>query len=85
MSLFADNIMLYRPVRNATDYPILQSDNDKISIWTESNFCSLMPIGANTWLYNSRIQYSCSPSDSLPALSVNGVALKVDKYKHLGI
>ena len=37
MSLFADNIMLYRPVRNATDYPILQSDNDKISIWTESN------------------------------------------------
>ena len=44
-----------------------------------------MPIGANSWLYNSRIQHSCSPSDSLPALSVNGVALKVDKYKHLCI
>jgi len=26
-SLFADDIMLYRPVCNATDYPILQSDN----------------------------------------------------------
>ena len=34
----------------------------------------------------SRKQYSCSYSDSLPALSVNGVALeKVDNYKHLGI
>jgi len=51
MSLLADNIMLHRPVRNATDYPILQSDNDKISVWTESNICSSMPIGANTWSF----------------------------------
>ena len=85
MSLFADDIMLYRPVRNATDYAILQSDIDKISVWTESNYlqfnaqkCKYMTI--------SRKQYSCSYSDSLPALSVNGVALeKVDNYKHLGI
>ena len=38
MSLFADDIMLYRPVRNATDYVILQSDIDKVSVWTESNY-----------------------------------------------
>ena len=33
------------------DFPILQSDNDKISVWTESNICSSMPIGANTWSF----------------------------------
>ena len=33
----------------------------------------------------SRKQHLCSSSDSLPELSVNGVALEVDKYKHLGI
>ena len=84
MFLFADDIMLYCPVRNAA---ILQSDIDKISVWTESQ-SNYLQFNAQKCKYMtiSRKQHSCSYSDSFPALSVNGVALKkVDNYKHLGI
>jgi len=37
MSLFADDLMLYRPIYSATDYHLLQMDIDKLSVWSDNN------------------------------------------------
>ena len=37
MTLFADDIMLYRPIYTPADYSRLQQDNDDICTWTTNN------------------------------------------------
>ena len=38
MSIFADDIMIYRPILMPEDFALLQSDIDKLASWTEQNF-----------------------------------------------
>ena len=38
MSIFADNIMIYRPIHTPEDFALLQSDIDKLASWMEQNF-----------------------------------------------
>jgi len=37
MSLYADDLMLYRPIYSATDYHFLQMDMDKLGVWSDNN------------------------------------------------
>ena len=43
MSLFADDMALYRPISSATDYSILQCDISAIATWIKNNCLSLQP------------------------------------------
>jgi len=38
MPIFADVIMIYRPIRMPEDFALLQSDIDKLASWMEQNF-----------------------------------------------
>ena len=37
LSLFADDLLLYRPIRSAADYLHLQADVEKLCVWSDSN------------------------------------------------
>ena len=37
MSLYADDLMLYRPIYSATDYYLLQMDIDNLCVWSDDN------------------------------------------------
>ena len=38
MTLFADDIMIYRPICTPEDIAMLQSDIDSLTSWTDQNF-----------------------------------------------
>ena len=38
LSLFADDILLYRPIQNIEDFAFLQNDVTKLCSWTNDNF-----------------------------------------------
>ena len=38
MTLFADDIMIYRPIRTPEDFTMLQADIDNLTSLTEQNF-----------------------------------------------
>ena len=37
LSLFADDLLLYRPIRSAADYLHQQADVEKVCVWSDSN------------------------------------------------
>ena len=37
MSLYADDLMLYRPIQSAIDYHFLQMDIDNLCVWSDNN------------------------------------------------
>ena len=45
LSLFADNILLYRPIQNIEDFAFLQNDVTQLCSWTNDN---LLDSNANT-------------------------------------
>jgi len=77
--LYADNVLLYRPISSVNDYQMLQADIDALSIWSTLTFntskCKTMLI--------SRKKCSCLPP--IP-LSVNGTILEVvPTFNYLGV
>ena len=38
MTLFADDIMLYRPIRSPVDFTSIKTDIDNLTLWTDQNF-----------------------------------------------
>ena len=48
LSLFANDILLYRPIQNVEDFAFLQNDVTKLCSWTNDNFWTLMPTNAST-------------------------------------
>ena len=81
ITLYADDILLYRPIRSDQDYSDLQIDINAISDWVDNNYlhlnvqkCKFMPVS------RKRTQYL------LPTLKLCGQELqKVDTYKYLGL
>ena len=43
LSLFADDIALYRPISNIADFSIIQCDISAIALWIRNNFLALQP------------------------------------------
>ena len=82
MLLYADDRMLYRPIRTPDDYIQLQMDIDKLCVWTKNN---LMQYNVNKCKY---IIISRRKQPSLPntPLAVDNAPMDmVSEYKYLGV
>ena len=85
MTLFADDIMIYRPIRTPEDFIMLQSDIDSLTSWTEQNFLQFNADKCKYMVISRKRQMNLS-LESQPPLQVNGVTMeRVDSYKYLGV
>ena len=81
ISLFADDIALYRPIHSDMDFSILQRDVNAIVSWINNSLLSLQPAKCCSMLVSRRR----SPS-SPPSFLVQGTPLShVSSVKYLGI
>ena len=83
-TMFADDVMLYRPLYAASDLAIVQSDIDNLLSWSDTNF-----LDYNTSKCKYMIITRKNKSDQVytqTKLSIKGVVLdRVDSYKYLGV
>ena len=79
--LFADDIVIYRPICSITDFFLIQKDTDTISVWIKDNLLTLNVQKCKQMII-SRKQRPPIPVN----LMVDGKALKlVNDYKYLGV
>ena len=79
--LFADDIVIYRPICNARDFLLIQNDTDTISVWIKNNLLTLNVLKCKQMIL-SRKQHPVAPLN----VKVDGNALEiVDAYKYLGV
>lgn len=82
ISLFADDIALYRPILTVLDYSILQNDVSSLAVWINNSLLALQPAKCNYMLISRR----SSPRLPPPNISVQGSPLSlVSSVKYLGI
>ena len=82
MTLFADDMMLYRPIHTVADFRLLQTDIDKLCNWTDNNLLKFNSRKCKYMIISRKIQ---PPLPGTP-LTVNGSLLeKVESYKYLGV
>ena len=80
--LYADDILLYRPVTSITDFAALQDDVNKINDWTSCNFMSFNEAKCKV-MHVSRKRTPLSPSTPI---ALNDTVLDtVSTYKYLGL
>ena len=81
LNLYADNMLLYKPVRSLEDFRHLQSDIDRISDWVSCNHLTLNSSKCKTMII-SRKRNPAQP----PQLILNGTPLEqVETFKYLGV
>ena len=82
ISLFADDIALYRPIISDLDYSILQNDVTSLVVWINNSLLALQPTKCSYMLISRR----SSPRLPLPNILVQGTPLSlVSSVKYLGI
>ena len=82
LSLFADDVILYRPISVLSDYFKIQCDITAIEHWSDSNFLSLNPQKCK-YMIVSRKRSPLLPGN---ALQLYGQGLcEVSLYKYLGV
>ena len=82
ISLFADDIALYRPILNDADYCALQSDVSAIVSWINNSLLSLQPAKCCSILFTRKRNSKLLP----PCITVEGTPLAiVSSVKHLGL
>ena len=80
--LYADDILLYRPISSVDDYRALQDDIDMLSSWTMLNAMTFNTTKCKTMII-SRKRNQCLPP--VP-LTLNGTILEVVlTFKYLGV
>ena len=80
--LYADDILLYRPISSVDDYRALQDDIDMLSSWTTLNAMTFNTTKRKTMII-SRKRNQCLPP--VP-LTLNGTILEVVlTFKYLGV
>ena len=81
LSLYADDILLYRRIQNIEDFAFLQNDVTKLCSWTNDNLLDFNAIKCKYMLISKRRE------PILPVvLTVNSSPLeRVDAYKYLGV
>ena len=75
--LYADDVLLYRPVINQSDYSVMQSDIDKISEWSDNHYLTLNEAKCK-YMAVSRKRF---PTKSLPLVLNSTAVEKVDTFK----
>ena len=82
MSLYADDMMLYRVIRSASDYQALQIDIDNLCCWTNNNH---LTFNANKCKY---MIVSRKKKPTLPSfpIMIEGTSMDcVGSYRYLGV
>ena len=80
LTLYADDILLYKPIRCKTSYKELQQDIDCLSQWSENHMLSFNIDKCKCMLLSNR--QNITP----PPLSLNNQSLEfVQEYKYLGV
>ncbi len=81
--LYADDILLYRPITSSSDYVMLQDDVNAIQNWVDLNYMTLNPSKCKFMLISRKRNGNISPH--IP-ISLNGLALEsVPVFKYLGL
>ena len=80
--LFADDLLLYKPITHQSDFLAVQEDITEVENWSTANYLTLNPLKCK-YLIISRKTKPLLPDS---ALTLNGHTLdQVDAYKYLGI
>ena len=80
--MYADDILLYRPISSPSDYHLLQTDIDTLSSWTTHNYMTFN-VSKCKVMHISRKRNQHSPPSPL---SLNGTILDVvPTFKYLGV
>ena len=83
LTLFADDMLLYRPISCQYDFYLLQQDVNKISDWVDCNYLQFNVQKCKFMLVSRKIQ---SDPPSIPQLHLYGQPLeRVPTYKYLGL
>ena len=78
--LFADDILLFKPIKSDSDFCDFQKDIDAISNWTVANHLTLNANKTKVMLISRNRKSQC------PSFSLNGIQIeKVRHFKYLGI
>ena len=81
LSLYADDMLLYKQINSLNDYTDLQTDINKISGWADANYLEF-----NTNKCKTMILTRKSKPGSFPPLQLKNVTLEqVESYKYLGV
>ena len=79
ITLYADDILLYKPIQSAQDYSDFQKDINAISDWVDNNYLHL-----NVQKYKFMLVSRKRTRHLLPTLKLCGQELQmVDTYKYL--
>ena len=82
LSLFADDMAIYRPIRTTHDHSALQRDISAIATWISNNLLSLQPAKCCAML----ISRKRSAEQMVPPIYVQGTPLPyVTSVKYLGV
>jgi len=80
--IYADDVLLYKPIRSAVEYALLQKDVDAVGRWSTINHLKFNPTKCKAMVF-SRKRSTTAPCDPL---TLNGQALDlVDTVKYLGL
>ncbi len=82
LTLYADDLVLHRPVCSSSDYRLLQQDIDTKSPWTSTNYLSHNPT-KHKYMVISRKQQPPIPTVSLKVNHSNSE--RVTTFKYLGV
>ena len=80
--MYADDILLYRPIRQAYDYQLLQQDVEALGEWANNNYLTFNPSKKKAMVFSRKRH----PVPAPPYFKLNGSKLEiVDSVKCLGI
>ena len=80
--IYANDVLLYRPIRSPLDYELLQKDIDAVGLWSTSNYLKFNPRKCNAMVF-SRKRPATAP---IRPLMLNGQTLDImDMVKYLGL
>ena len=80
--MYADDILLYRPIRQASDYQLLQQDVEALGEWANNNYFTFNPAKSKAMVFSRKRRPVPVPS----YFKLNGSKLEiVDSVKYLGI
>lgn len=82
LSMYADDILLYKPINGPKDYCRLQSDLDAIHECISASFLTLNPLKCK-YIVCSRKRHPCIPPTGL--LLAGTVLEQVESYRYLGV
>ena len=81
--LYADDILIFKPIDSPSDRHILQSDLDQISFWLSSHYLKLNSSKSKYMFFSHK---SSSHFDSFPSLSVSKSSIeRVTFFHYLGV